>query len=123
MSALEDDSDPTYTHFAHHDEFFHLHGRLMGDQGSSTRSEKEEDGWVDSMGAIVRFVPLYGLIEKLDFYLPLPGLLDPYLEEIVAPLMCEIAGLRGDERRLYRLGRLVNWVVKVRGWKAVGKLG
>lgn len=55
----------------------------------------------------------------------MPGLLDPALDAIVPPLMEALAsGLgstaKANPARLARVGRLVNWVVKVRGWKAVG---
>lgn len=69
---------------------------------------------------------------QLDYYLPLPGLLDPSLNEILSPLMAvlstHLTRLSDDEGNvnpalLARVGRLINWVVKVRGWKAVGKLG
>jgi hypothetical protein len=49
MTALEDDSDPTYTHFAHHDEFFSAHTELVD---SASAIEKEAE-WVAAMGAIV----------------------------------------------------------------------
>jgi hypothetical protein len=60
----------------------------------------------------------------------MPGLLDPALDDIVPPLMsllgtqlaslAEGTGPQPNPARLARIGRLVNWVVKVRGWKAVG---
>lgn len=59
----------------------------------------------------------------------MPGLLDPALEGILPPLMhvlgTQLARLvedtppQPDATRLAAIGRLVNWVVKVRGWKAV----
>lgn len=57
----------------------------------------------------------------------MPGLLDPALDDIVPPLMTALAaaldnllaGSAPNPARLARLGRVVNWVVKVRGWKAV----
>lgn len=60
----------------------------------------------------------------------MPGLLDPALDDMVPPLMAvlgtQLARLSGsaagpvpNAERLARVGRLVNWVVKVRGWKAV----
>lgn len=58
----------------------------------------------------------------------MPGLLDPALDDIVPPMMSKLSAaldrLAGDgpapnAARLARLGRIVNWVVKVRGWKAV----
>jgi hypothetical protein len=55
-TALEDDSDPTYTHFSHRDEFFRLHARfLAATEGSSTRisGDKEETAGLEAMGAIV----------------------------------------------------------------------
>ena len=69
---------------------------------------------------------------QLDYYLPQPGLLDPALNAIVPPLMDAIASAvdtlsnnnTGDtisRVRLARLGCCVNWVVKVRGCKAVGE--
>lgn len=64
----------------------------------------------------------------------MPGLLDPSLDEIVRPLMQllekSLHAIVEEDRhtsnpvnpkRLERLGRVLNWVVKVRGWKAVGK--
>ena len=65
---------------------------------------------------------------QLDFYLPLPGILDPSLNEVVPPLMdllsSALACLIKDEpisvSRLHRVGRVINWVIRVRGWKAVG---
>jgi hypothetical protein len=63
--------------------------------------------------------------------LPLPGLLDPSLDEIVDPLMGVLSpaltsladdpSSRINEGRLHRLGKLINWVVKVRGWKSIGE--
>lgn len=57
----------------------------------------------------------------------MPGLLDPALDDVVPPLMATLAaslehllaGKPPNLARLARLGRVVNWVVKVRGWKAV----
>jgi hypothetical protein len=58
----------------------------------------------------------------------MPGLLDPALDDIVHPLMLVLGtqlqrlaenGPAPNNARLARVGRLVNWVVKVRGWKAV----
>lgn len=58
----------------------------------------------------------------------MPGLLDPALDDIVPPLMEKLNaalerlasdGTAPNPERLARLGRVVNWVVKVRGWKAV----
>jgi hypothetical protein len=74
-----------------------------------------------------------GLSSQLDYYLPLPGLLDPSLEEMVVPLMDRLreavvalgdegAQLHIDSARLNRLGRVIGWIIKVRGWKAVGEL-
>ncbi|WWC99224.1 hypothetical protein V866_006120 [Kwoniella sp. B9012] len=121
---LEDDSDPTYTHFAHRAEFLELLGRFLGIDitgESGSKEDEDEEGLVDSLGAI------------LDHYLPLPGLLDPSLDEIVPPLM-DLLGAKlhilvnneesdikktVNPNRLARLGRLLNWIVKVRGWKAV----
>ncbi|WWD08947.1 hypothetical protein V865_007062 [Kwoniella europaea PYCC6329] len=123
-APLEDDSDPTYTHFAHRAEFLELLGRFLeiditGESGP--KEDEDEEGLVNNLGTI------------LDHYLPLPGLLDPSLDEIVPPLMDLLgANLRilvnneendikktVNPNRLARLGRLLNWIVKVRGWKAV----
>lgn len=58
----------------------------------------------------------------------MPGLLDPALDDIVPPLMSALSaaleqlageGPAPNAARLERLGRVINWVVKVRGWKAV----
>ncbi|WVQ62666.1 uncharacterized protein L199_000813 [Kwoniella botswanensis] len=123
-APLEDDSDPTYTHFAHRAEFLELLGRFLNIEiagESGVKEDEDEEGLVNSLGAI------------LDHYLPLPGLLDPSLDEIVPPLMdllgANLPTLVNDEEndikktvnpnRLARLGRLLNWIVKVRGWKAV----
>lgn len=88
------------------------------------------------------------LISKLDHYLPLPPLLDPYLHDIIPPLMeklsshfqaiWQVAEQQSNPRtsgpednasyipsnvaRLARVGRLVNWVVKVRGRKGAGEI-
>ncbi|WVF65933.1 hypothetical protein IAT40_000671 [Kwoniella sp. CBS 6097] len=125
-TGLEDDSDPTYTHFAHRTEFLELLERFLSldiKRVSDVKEDEAEDALINSMGAI------------LDYYLPLPGLLDPSLDQIVPPLM-EIlgrslqvlveAGAQGastsaqiNRRRLARLGRVLNWIVKVRGWKAI----
>jgi hypothetical protein len=65
--GLLDDSDPTYTHFAHRDEFLSLLKRILsydlaedtsGDRSSNAlkkarAQEEEEDGIVKLMGAIV----------------------------------------------------------------------
>lgn len=66
---------------------------------------------------------------QLDYYLPLSGLLDPSLSDIVTPLLEDLStALAKVERegqlnsnRFHRLGRAINWVVKVRGWKGVGE--
>lgn len=66
---------------------------------------------------------------QLDYYLPLSGLLDPSLSDIVTPLLEDLStALAKLERegqlnsnRFHRLGRAINWVVKVRGWKGVGE--
>ncbi|WVQ80901.1 hypothetical protein IAT38_003008 [Cryptococcus sp. DSM 104549] len=123
-AALEDESDPTYTHFAHRAEFLASLGQFLAIDACrepSSKEDEEEDALVESLGAI------------LDFYLPLPGLLDPSLDAVVPPLM-EVLGkylhvLVAEEegsntsgvnaKRLERVGRVLNWVVKVRGWKAV----
>ncbi|KAL7418710.1 hypothetical protein Q5752_006393 [Cryptotrichosporon argae] len=113
-----DSQDPTYTHFAHRESFLDLLGRFLQLDVAVTPTVKQtqaETVLLESLGAI------------LDHYLPLPGLLDPSLDEIVTPLMAVVAdstdrlaaGEQLDESRLARVGRLVNWVVKVRGWKAV----
>ncbi|WWC85834.1 uncharacterized protein L201_000701 [Kwoniella dendrophila CBS 6074] len=123
-SGLEDDSDPTYTHFAHRAEFIGLLDHFLKielTQKSTEREDEAEDSLVNDLGGI------------LDFYLPLPGLLDPSLSEIVQPLierLTVVLTMMVDDKternanninskRLARLGRLLNWVVKVRGWKAV----
>ena len=76
-------------------------------------------------------------LPQLDYYLPLPPLLDPYLGEIIGPLMTTLSFLfhalwhrrrepgavYSNTKRIARVGRLVNWVIKVRGRKHVGKLG
>lgn len=56
----------------------------------------------------------------------MPGLLDPALDDIVPPLMQVLSSalehtVSGEVNaaRLARVGRMINWVVKVRGWKAV----
>jgi hypothetical protein len=67
---------------------------------------------------------------QLDYYLPLPGLLDPSLNDIVTPLLEDLSkalikleqGGHLDSNRFHRLGRSINWVIKVRGWKGVGEL-
>nr|XP_019014520.1 uncharacterized protein I206_00602 [Kwoniella pini CBS 10737]OCF53301.1 hypothetical protein I206_00602 [Kwoniella pini CBS 10737] len=124
FAPLEDDSDPTYTHFAHRAEFLGLLNRFLEidiTAKSSSKDDEEEEVFVKSMGAI------------LDYYLPLPGLLDPSLDEIVPPLMDLLSRIlytlaKNDDSinsvvvnsgRLARLGKLLNWIVKVRGWKAI----
>lgn len=66
---------------------------------------------------------------QLDYYLPLPGLLDPHLDAIIPPFLDKLAGVVGrlasgdgsiDQTRLNRLGEVINWVIKVRGWKVTG---
>lgn len=76
---------------------------------------------------------------QLDHYLPLPPLLDPYLGEIIPPLMTKLSthflhlwthetrprtddghNVYSNGERIARVGRLVNWVVKVRGRKNAG---
>ncbi|KAK8845579.1 hypothetical protein IAR55_006295 [Kwoniella newhampshirensis] len=120
-APLGADSDPTFTHFAHRVEFLALLHQLLSldtCRESSIKEDEQEEDLVTSLGAI------------LDYYLPLPGLLDPSLDEIVPPLMEKLEEnlhiLTEDQRtqqvnagRLERLGRVLNWVVKVRGWKAV----
>lgn len=129
LTALEDDSEATYTHFAHRAEL----GKLLLEftREGACYSEEELDGQVKGMGAIVS--GSFGVVSdlQLDNYLPLPGLLDPALHEIVPPLMGRIAGYLRDLQRgdlkpdaalsLLATGRVVNWVVKVRGWKATSK--
>ncbi|OCF31205.1 cofactor D [Kwoniella heveanensis BCC8398] len=123
--GLEDDSDPTYTHFAHRSEFLALLERFRSldiERESDAKEDEVEDALVDSLGGI------------LDYYLPLPGLLDPSLDHIVPSLMeglgktlhrlIEAQESRSsvaftNPKRLARLGRVLNWIVKVRGWKAV----
>lgn len=127
VTVLEDDADPNYTHFAHRDEFIVLLGRFLRHEGSQTGDEL-----VKAMGAIVSRQTLAGADSQLDTYLPSPGLLDPSLHEIVPPLVDRIIGQLRDLRDganartadspdLLSLGRVVNWVIKVRGWKAVGE--
>ncbi|WVR03591.1 hypothetical protein IAU60_000583 [Kwoniella sp. DSM 27419] len=125
VAPLADDSDPTYTHFAHRAEFLVLLERFLQIDIAPPCSDKEgeaEEALVTSLGSL------------LDHYLPLPGLLDPSLHEIVCPLM-EVLGRTlsriveddknhaheqiTDVGRLARLAKLLNWIVKVRGWKAV----
>ncbi|TYJ51709.1 hypothetical protein B9479_007714 [Cryptococcus floricola] len=122
-APLADDCDPTYTHFAHRAQFIALLDRFLALDLCHESGETEEEaevGLVDEMGEI------------LDYYLPLPGLLDPSLHEVVPPLMTLLENslrildgqLDNDTvtvsgKRLERVGRVVNWVVKVRGWKAV----
>ncbi|KAK4685879.1 tubulin-specific chaperone D, partial [Tremellales sp. Uapishka_1] len=123
---LEDDSDPTYTHFAHRTEFLQLLDQVLAvniEQRPSIREDEVEEGLVAALGAI------------LDHYLPLPALLDPSLDLIVPPLLAVLSkhltrvveAEQGgqakyvDADRIGRIGQLVNWVVKVRGWKATGK--
>lgn len=66
---------------------------------------------------------------QLDYYLPLPGLLDPSLDAIIPPLMDKLAQAISiilseeghvDQTRLNRLGEVINWIIKVRGWKTIG---
>lgn len=55
-AALEEDSDPLLTHFAHRDEFFELFGRFIKvDVGvePSTKEDADEEGCLKSMGWIV----------------------------------------------------------------------
>ncbi|CAK9785549.1 ARM repeat-containing protein [Cutaneotrichosporon oleaginosum] len=113
-----DGSDPTYTHFQHRAEFMSLLSAFLAiplAADPTPAEDKNESGLVTQLGNI------------LDYYLPMPGLLDPALEDIVPPLMDALAaaldnlqaGKAPNAARLARLGRVVNWVVKVRGWKAV----
>lgn len=53
---LEDDSDPTYTHFAHREEFLKLLGELLKldlSQTPDTEGNETEEKLVTSQGAIV----------------------------------------------------------------------
>ncbi|BEJ12462.1 hypothetical protein CspHIS471_0209220 [Cutaneotrichosporon sp. HIS471] len=113
-----DDSDPTYTHFQRRAEFMPLLSNFLSIDLAAEptpREDKEEGALVTQLGNI------------LDYYLPMPGLLDPALDDIVPPLMARLASSLEhllaskplNPARLARLGRVVNWVVKVRGWKAV----
>ncbi|KAL1413221.1 hypothetical protein Q8F55_000974 [Vanrija albida] len=112
---IEDDADPTYSHFAHRAEFEAQLARFLAIDVCGEPSAADDD-------AEVRLVNSLGAI--LDYYLPMPGLLDPALDNIVPPLMgalsSALASGTANPARLARVGRLVNWVVKVRGWKAVG---
>lgn len=139
-TTLDSDADPTYTHFGHRDEFFGLLGCLLDldlQQLPTGKQEEDEVKLVDQMGEIVcasadssKLSP--GLAnDQLDYYMPLPGLLDPSLYDIVNPLMekliASLTTLAHDPSaeisgpRLRRLGRILNWTVKVRGWKAIGE--
>ncbi|ORY25084.1 armadillo-type protein [Naematelia encephala] len=121
-TSLEDESDLTYTHFAHRDEFRQLIEPFLAIDISTEPSEAEDLQERHKVTFIGRI---------LNYYLPLPGLLDPYLDEIVSPMMRLLAHhlnilaeAQGDpapvsSRRLSRLGVVINWVVRVRGWKAV----
>jgi len=83
------------------------------------------------------------LFAKLDNYLPLPTLLDPHLQHIVPPILQQLRGhflelleerpisrssssrngrSGSNVERLARIGKVVSWIVKVRGRKAVSKL-
>ncbi|OXB38247.1 hypothetical protein LQV05_006482 [Cryptococcus neoformans] len=122
-APLADDWDPTYTHFSHRAEFLDLLRKFVTldlCKESIEKEDEDEDVHVSCLGAI------------LDYYLPMPGLLDPSLDEIVRPLMQLLEEslhtiVQEDSctsnpvnpKRLERLGRVLNWVVKVRGWKAV----
>ncbi|KIR54961.1 cofactor D [Cryptococcus gattii Ru294] len=122
-APLVDDWDPTYTHFSHRTEFLDLLQKFLTldiCKESTEKEDEDEDAIVACLGAI------------LDYYLPMPGLLDPSLDEIVRPLMQllekSLHTIVEEDRhtsnpvnpkRLERLGRVLNWVVKVRGWKAV----
>ncbi|ORX34799.1 armadillo-type protein [Kockovaella imperatae] len=117
-STLED--DPTYSHFAHREEFLKLLSELLARQldiDPSAAQDAEEIKLVEALSSI------------LDYYLPQPGLLDPSLGEIVPPLMNALASavtiLTKEQpgtlsrKRLGRLGKVVNWIIKVRGWKSI----
>jgi hypothetical protein len=79
---------------------------------------------------------------KLDNYLPLPTLLDPHLQHIVPPLLQQLrehflklldgktysrsvasrkANSSSNLERLARVGKVISWIVKVRGRKAVSE--
>ena len=54
--SLEDDSDPTYTHFAHRAEFLKLLSRFLSidvERQPLTREDEEEERLVGNMGAVV----------------------------------------------------------------------
>jgi len=139
-TTLDSDADPTYTHFGHRDEFFGLLGRLLDldlQRLPTGKQEEDEVKLVDQMGEIVCALADSSkqsprpANDQLDYYMPLPGLLDPSLYDIVNPLMDKLieslttlahdpsAEISGP--RLRRLGRILNWTVKVRGWKAIGE--
>jgi len=43
---------------------------------------------------------------------------------VLSPALTSLAddpSSRINEGRLHRLGKLINWVVKVRGWKSIGE--
>ncbi|KAJ9124791.1 hypothetical protein QFC24_003160 [Naganishia onofrii] len=83
-SDADADVDPTYTHFTHRDEFRRLLDQFLNrsvlDQEfhQPDQADKERK-LVEQMGGI------------LDHYLPLPPLLDPYLHDIIPPLMAKLA--------------------------------
>ncbi|WVO16748.1 hypothetical protein L204_104432 [Cryptococcus depauperatus] len=120
---LLDDCDPTFTHFSHRSQFLKALGKFLQldvCQESSEKQDEQEEAQVAHLGGI------------LDYYLPMPGLLDPSLHEIVPPLMNILenalrimdgkdtnTGTNINSKRIERLGRVINWVVKVRGWKIV----
>ena len=55
-SPLEGDSDPTYTHFDHREEFLELLDGLIAihlSREPSARENEDEDGRVKRLGAIV----------------------------------------------------------------------
>ncbi len=55
--ALEDDGDPTYTHFAHRPDFLKLLSPFVAvdlSRDPSEREDEEEEKLVKALGAIVR---------------------------------------------------------------------
>lgn len=123
--SSKDDADPTYTHFIHKAQCLDLIKRLQSlllDEETNELQDKEEENLVKDLGSI------------FDYYLPLPTLIDPALSQIIPPLM-EILGqhlgevvnikkegktpVYSNTKRLARLGRVLFWIVKVRGRKGV----
>jgi len=119
------------------------------DQPDVTQEQSEaEERRVGSLGSIVSSLLdcdvriVSDLSAKLDHYLPLPTLLDPHLQHIVPPILQQLRGhfqkileenstkraissqngrSRSNTERLARVGKVVSWIVKVRGRKAVSK--